>query len=124
MSEVTHVVFRPREDEEMMAALRTLRRVVMSHPVAAQAMFSALVQEGRRYGETAEGAVWLSRLEGTPLIERVRGVWDSLTQRSLEADPDVVLPTAIMEALVRAAVHPGAEESFQQVLEDVVEGRW
>lgn len=103
------------EDLELEQALRAIQHAIMTHPIAAQAIFYALVREGRAYAETDEGAAWRDRLAGSELVVRARVLWDALTVRALEDDEQTVLPTAILEAMVKAASSPNMEA----VLEDL-----
>ncbi|MEN0062755.1 MAG: hypothetical protein AAGA48_11435 [Myxococcota bacterium] len=116
------VVFHYNAVDEVTEALRALRRSVLGHPVAAQALFASLVQEGRRFSRTDSGAEWLARLEGSELVERVRVIWDGLPLRTFDDDDQVVLPTAIVEAIVRAATDPSVADRVQEVLEDGIKG--
>lgn len=97
-------------DDALTATLRRLQEAILLHPVAAQALFFALVQEGRAFARTEEGQQWLARLDGSELMTRSRVLWDALTVRALEDDPDTVLPTAVLEALVKAAMDVGIEK--------------
>ena len=97
------------------ATLRRLQLAILQHPIAAQALFYAFVSEGRAYAETAEGAQLRSRLATSELVVRSRVLWDALTMRALEDDSETVLPTAIVEALVKTA----SSSRMEAILEDV-----
>ncbi len=94
--------FEIREDAELVGLLRLLQEVVLEHPVAAQAAFAALVAEGRAFAGTEEGEQWRRRLAGSRLIEKGRAVWEAATFRVLEEDPDVVVPSRVLDAFVKA----------------------
>ncbi len=96
-------------DETLVATLREARYAVLRHPVAAQAGFSALVAEGRRYAETAEGRAWRRRLAGSPLLRDLRVAWDMTTAELLQEDPPTLLPTTFVDALLQFASHPHSE---------------
>ncbi len=106
------------EERELEDALRALQRAILEHPIAAQALFYALVKEGRAYAETEEGAEWRERLAGSELVVRARVLWDALTVRALEDDPETVLPTAILEAMVKAASSPSMEATLEDLFID------
>lgn len=108
MSGSATVVF-GEPDDRLGATLRRLQEAILLHPVAAQALFFALVEEGRAFARTEEGRRWLARLDGSELMTRSRVLWDALTVRSLEDDPETVLPTAVLEAFVKAATDAGIE---------------
>lgn len=93
----------PKTEDAVAEGLRALRVALFEHPVAAQRAFTALVQEGRRYAETAEGAVWKERLAGSDLVARGRVVWEVLTQSAFTEDQDTVLPSVLLDAFSRSA---------------------
>jgi len=95
--------------------LLELRRALWRHPAAAQAIFSALVAEGRRYATTDEGRGWAERLEASEMLDQVRVVWDLVTSRMLEDDPDTVVPSVVAEAFVKAATDRSLEELISLV---------
>lgn len=101
-------------DDALIEAMEELRYAVLRHPVAAQAAFSALAAEGRRFAQTAEGRRWQARLAGSSLVTRVRAVWDAATLELLE-DPDAILPSNLADALVHLADHPELERLLQRL---------
>ncbi len=96
-------------------ALEALQRAILVHPAAAQALFYSLVEDGRRYARTEEGAAIQRRLCKSELVVRARVLWDSITVRALEDDPTTVVPTAVLEAIVKAA----SDAAMERVLEDL-----
>lgn len=107
----------PGPHDDLDALLLALQRAVITHPVAAQALFQALMAEGRRYARTPEGAAWARRLERSELVERTRIVWDVITLRVLEDDPDVVLPSALLDVLVQVAGRNDLEPFLSRLFE-------
>jgi hypothetical protein len=91
------------DEAALVQMLNSLQRLLLLHPVAAQAAFSAAVAEGRRFVETDEGRRWASVLLGSPLLARLRRVWESSTLNMLEEKPTTVLPSVFIEAIFRAA---------------------
>lgn len=89
--------------EPLAEALQALRRALFEHPLAAQSAFGALVREGRRYAETAEGAEWKARLAGSELVARGRVVWEVLTQSAFTEEEDTALPSVLLDAFSRSA---------------------
>jgi len=83
--------------------LLDVRRALWRHPLAAQSLFAMLVAEGRRFATTPEGKEWAARLAACETLEQVGVVWDLVTSRALEDDPDVVVPSVVAEAFVKAA---------------------
>lgn len=84
--------------------LAALRRALLRHPVAAQALFAALVAEGRAFAVTPEGADLRRRLERSDLVLRSRAVWEVVTGGAFVEDPDIVMPSTIVEAIAKAAM--------------------
>jgi hypothetical protein len=82
--------------------LRAASRLVLTHPVAAQAAFSAVVAEGRRFAQTAAGRRWKEVLAASPLIQRGSALWEGSVLSLLEDDPATILPSAILDAVVLA----------------------
>lgn len=91
------------EDDELAVLLRELRWTIIKHPIAARAGFRALVAEGRRYAQTAEGERWRARLAESALIRRGRSVWELATCNMLDEDGTRALPTQLIDAFCHAA---------------------
>jgi hypothetical protein len=89
--------------DEVSIALRRVQLLLLKHPIAAQAAFAALVAEGRRFSRTPEGAEWAEALAGSDLVRKGRRVWDAVAMNMLEEDPDTIIPSAYLEALLSAA---------------------
>lgn len=97
---------KPPHADEVTALLHRARRLLLQHPTAAQAAFSALVAEGRRFSATPEGQQWAAALGASPLIRHASELWGALGLDMLEENPDTVLPSAWLEALLRGAKFP------------------
>ena len=89
--------------------LLQLQGAVMKHPMAAQALFSALIAEGRAFEETAEGQVWRDRLKVSELMHRARLALDLPGLSLLTGAPQGPLPSAYIDALfvMAGARQPG-----------------
>lgn len=77
--------------------------LVLRHPVAAQAAFAALVAEGRRFAQTDEGRRWRDALADSELVRRGRALWEGSVLNLLEDDREAMLPSALVDAIARAA---------------------
>lgn len=104
-SALPHLRLHPPRDGEapVLGALRALQRVLLAHPVAAQAAFSALAAEGRRFASTSEGEAWRERLEGSALLHHAQLVWRIASLSLLEEDPPDLLPSTYLEGFFLAA---------------------
>jgi hypothetical protein len=98
-------------------ALRQLHRAVLKHPLAAKAVYSALVREGRAYGMTDEGRNLRDRLSRSEEITRLRSAWELLTFGMMnDESPGNRLPSALVEALVQAVLRPRFESRLRGAL--------
>jgi len=96
-------------ESEQVELLRRLQVLLLQHPLSAQAAFTALLAEGRRFAATPEGAAWKSALAGSELVRNGRLLWDVLSLNLLEEEESTVVPSSYLEALFRAASSPDLE---------------
>jgi hypothetical protein len=99
------------------AVVRAIQRALLTHPVACQAAFTALVAEGRRFGETAEGGEWRSRLMRSALLQRLRLVFDVSTLGLIE-EGNGRLPSSYLDALFMIAAGGDADGLLNRVFWD------
>jgi hypothetical protein len=97
-------------DASLQDALKQAERLLLLHPMAAQAAFSALVAQGRRFATTPEGQHLASALSASPLLAKLRRVWEATTLNMLEEQPTTVLPNMYVEAIFRAARSANLED--------------
>lgn len=76
--------------------------LLLQHPVAAQAGFRALVEEGRQFAATDEGKRWYRLLSHSDAILRGRVLWEDSLLNILEDAGDTLIPSALVDALARA----------------------
>jgi hypothetical protein len=112
------VVLRDPEDE-VVGVLRSLQTAVLKHPVAAQSIFSALIEEGRRFSETPSGVEWKTKLSHSPLLHRARVILEMSTLWMLEEDSPDVLPSGYLDAVFMAASSPDLEPLMNQLFEEM-----
>ena len=93
-----------------MALVALFRQAMFRHPVATQAAVRALIAEGERQLQTDEGADLARRLSGSPLVSRLRAVWDLTTANTFDDAEGPILPTALVEAIAHLAAHGHPEE--------------
>ncbi len=103
------IEFEVHEEDGLFAALRQAQQLILRYPVSAQALFAAMVSEGRAFAETPDGAALRDRLAGSELIRRGRVVWEVGTLNVLEEKPTTALPSRLMDALAKAATVPDLE---------------
>ena len=106
----------PAVDDPLASVLRMVSLVILKHPVAAQAAFAALVAEGRRFAQTPEGRWWKAALANSELAERGRALWEASMLHALEDSSDVVLPTAVVDAVVQAVSRTDLESALLRCL--------
>jgi hypothetical protein len=94
------------EVDELLALLEQARVFLLRHPIASQAVFTALVAEGRRFAATDRGSAWAQTLARAPAMTRAREVWEATSLNLLTADEQAVLPSTWVEALLRAVELP------------------
>ena len=92
-----------------------LQRLLLMHPVACQAAFTALVAEGRRFADTDEGRGWRDRLTRSDLLRQVRLVFDLSTLGLLEEATSPTLPSSYLDALFMIAAGGDADAVLNRV---------
>lgn len=101
--------------DEIIGLLNDAQMAILKYPTAAQAAFSAVVREGRRYAETDEGKAWLDALSTSGLMRRARWLWETTSLNMLQEDESTIVPSTYLEALLRAAEVPDMEELLGRV---------
>ncbi len=99
----------PSPSDALSDSLRAGQRLLLQHPAAAQALFRALVREGRTHAQTPEGAALRAQVARSELLRRGRVIWEGVTLNILEEEGDGALPSSLVEAFMAAAAHPDAE---------------
>jgi hypothetical protein len=102
-------------DNAAIPVLRSLQRMLLKHPVAAQALFAALVAEGRRFARTAEGKAMQSKLEHSPLVQQASHVLDMSTLSLLEENPVDFLPSNYLDVLFMLAGDPDSDRILSEL---------
>lgn len=95
--------------------LHHLQRALLTHPVACQAAFTALVAEGRRFAETPDGRQWRDRLVHSSLLAHVRLVFDLSTLGLLEEHAPAALPSNYLDAIFMIAAGQDTDRVLNQV---------
>ena len=105
--------------EKDVEILRLLQLQVLRHPVAFRSAFVALVAEGRRFAETAEGAVWADWIRGSPLLPDVKLMLKMVSLSMLDENDPEALPSTYLDALFRVIT----EDETDAVLNRLFGGR-
>ncbi len=100
---------------ELLGLLERARGFMLRHPIASQAIFSALVAEGRRFATTDQGAAWAEQLAASPAMTRGRELWEATSLNLLVADDQTVLPSTWVEALLRSVELPELEQLLERL---------
>jgi len=90
----------PQQAPQLLLQLQTS---AFKHPFAAQALFSALVAEGRAFAQTPEGQAWRDKLVGSELLHRARIALDLPGFSNLGHGEPGSLPTNYVDALFSLA---------------------
>jgi hypothetical protein len=85
--------------------------------MAAQAAFSALVAEGRRFAKTPEGADWQKRLLSARETGSAQLLWEILSSRTFTERSEGALPSTLLDALSRAIRINSVEPLLARILE-------
>jgi hypothetical protein len=79
-----------------------LHALLVAHPAASQAAFAALVAEGRRFAATERGRQWQDALATSPLMGRLRRIFEEVSLNMFEEETTTVLPSTYVEILAQA----------------------
>jgi hypothetical protein len=107
----------PQRDESD-ATLAAVQDVVNRFPLAVQAAVRALVAEGRSYAQTDEGRELKARLVGTPLVRRLRTIWESVSEQAFVPDDRQVLPSVIIDRLAGIAAREDLDPLLSRFFEE------
>ncbi len=112
----TSAVLEIPEDDAVESLLGVLHGLIVRHPAAAQALFRALVAEGRAFAATEEGGRHAERLRRSELVRQGRVVWDAVSLNALDDREETVIPTAILDAFARAMAAEDVHGILRRVL--------
>lgn len=96
----------PAPDDPLYTLFRRLQLLLLLHPIAAQSAFAALLAEGREFAKIPDGQRWAAGLSASETFRRAGQLWEALGLGILEDDPNTVLPSTYLEALMRALNSP------------------
>jgi hypothetical protein len=87
------------EPEAHVEMIRRLQGFALKHPVAAAAIYSALVTEGEAFARTLEGDRWKHRLARSELVHRARLLLDFPGFLMLERNESQIVPSAFLDTV-------------------------
>lgn len=116
LTPVLRLTFAGQEADEMIAPLGRLQRLILKYPFAAQALFSALVAEGRRFAQTKEGERLRAEIAESELLERCQTVFQFVTHNVLEERAPDGLPSALLDAFIGVARRADLESLLRRFL--------
>jgi hypothetical protein len=90
-------------DKTCLRVLQSLQGVLLKHPVAFQAAFSALVSEGEEFAKTPEGRELKTKLQCSLVVQQLQYVFDLGTLSILERNPQDILPSEYIDTLFMLA---------------------
>ena len=82
--------------------IRDVQSVILTHPVATQAAFRALIREGRKYLETEAGRQLGARLASSALVHDARTAWELSGGWLVDEEPESILPSAYLDLILGA----------------------
>jgi hypothetical protein len=85
-----------------LGGLAQLHSLLIAYPAASQAAFAALVAEGRRFAATERGRQWQEALAASPLMAKLRRIFEEVSLNMFEEDSTIVLPSTYVELLARS----------------------
>ena len=89
------------------------RRAVLGNPAAARRLHDLLVAEGKRYGNTPDGARLRDGLVASEAVENLRRVWETLSLNVLDGPAATnAAPDAWADLLADAVIGRGLDDSI------------
>lgn len=109
------------EDDIMIPALRFVQRLLIQNPDAARAIVQAIVAEGHRFAETADGQRWKGDLSRSELVRRGRLIWQACGLDSLLDTEPALVPSDWLELIVNGLSNADLEAVLSLLM---LEGAW
>ena len=88
-------------DDEVIKRLQAVQLLLLKYPIAGQALYAALIREGRAYAQTDKGAKLKRQLENSPTVAKARTLFEGVTGGML-AETNSDLPSTFVEGFVEA----------------------
>ncbi len=88
-------------DDDIIKRLQAVQLLLLKYPIAGQALYAALIREGRAYAETDKGSKLKKQLENSPTVAKARTLFEGVTGGML-AETNSDLPSTFVEGFVEA----------------------
>jgi hypothetical protein len=99
----------PGAERTIYDLLAGARRAVLGNPAAARGLYDLLVHEGRRHAATPEGAALRDSLAGSPAVDHLRRIWETVSLNALDGPAPGGIPDAWAELLAEAVTGDGLD---------------
>jgi hypothetical protein len=103
------------DDELLLAQLKEARRLIAAHPRLTRAIVSTLVEEGRAFAATPEGALLKARMQRSEAVPRARLLWDALDLGAHAGRAPAFGPRRWLGLFAAAAGNPALEELLSRM---------
>lgn len=101
------------EVRELASLLRRARMAMLQSPAGARAVVGLLVDEGRKYADTEEGAEWQQRLLASQELEPLRDMWEAISLSVYDdLNEDADIPTAWLDLVSDVAASSSSMEAL------------
>ncbi|MEM7468268.1 MAG: hypothetical protein AAF387_15465, partial [Pseudomonadota bacterium] len=88
-------------EDVILKRLREAQLLLLKYPIAGQALYAALIREGRQYAMTEQGGALKSRLENSPALAKARTLFEGVTGGML-AEQNSELPSTYIDGFLGA----------------------
>ncbi len=96
-----HAQKMPESEDETIARLRAAQLALLKYPIAGQAIYAALIREGRQYAKTPEGASMREKLGHSPVVAKARTLFEGMSGGML-AEHNSQLPSTYIDGFLDA----------------------
>lgn len=99
--DAVHAQKTPESEDETIARLRGAQLALLKYPIAGQAIYAALIREGRQYAKTPEGASMREKLGNSPAVAKARTLFEGMSGGML-AEHNSQLPSTYIDGFLDA----------------------
>ena len=92
---------RTESDDEIIARLKDAQLLLLKYPIAGQALYAALIRQGREYAKTPQGAALKSQLAQSPVVGKARTLFEGITGGML-TEQNGELPSTYVDGFLEA----------------------